>query len=153
MKISLCLIAAAFIGSSLFTMIGMKSTPAFKKFDQILTPEQTEIYNKIREERRVIHMQGVILGSLLAGAYLYLIQKEEQNTVRDSCVFVVIAMGITYSYYTLYPKSTYILNHLTEREQIDAWLETYKTARTRSYTGLVLGAVGYFLLSNGVLRD
>ena len=42
------------------------------------------------------------------------------------CVFVVIALGINYLYYTIHPKTTYMLQHITSTEQNIAWLNIYK---------------------------
>jgi hypothetical protein len=68
------------------------------------------------------------------------------------CLFIVIALGTNYLMYALYPKSTYMLEHLKSTEQNKAWLAIYKEMKMRCWLGLILGALGYLLLAKGVCK-
>jgi hypothetical protein len=60
---------------------------------------------------------------------------------------VVASCFITnYFYYTLYPKSDWLLNYLKNPEEIKNWLRLYKEMQYNYHMGLVLGiiAVGVF---------
>ena len=41
------------------------------------------------------------------------------------------------------PKTTYMLQHLKGEDQINAWLEIYKSMRQRYILGFFIGVVGY----------
>ena len=65
------------------------------------------------------------------------------------CLFIVIALGFNWAYYLFYPKSTYMLNHLSSQNQVRAWLKIYKEMKLRCHLGLVLGVIGYIILGIG----
>lgn len=145
--VSYCLIGSALLGSSLVTMAASKSSGNFKKFNDLLDQEQTKIYKDIHKERLKIYIAGLILGIFLAILVTQL-SGFKQNT--NICLFVSIALGVNWMFYLLYPKSTYMLEHLKTPEQTKAWLGIYKEMKTRSYIGLILGAVGHILFGLGM---
>ena len=139
----LCLVAAGFFGSMLYVMLSHKSQKSsFNRFLETLTPEQNIIYNKIIRERTTIYIYGLVLG-LLAG-FTYISYIPLRNTI-GICAFVVIILGFLYLFYSLHPKTDYMLNHLITPEQNTAWLEIYREMKNRSHIGFVLGAVAFVL--------
>jgi len=56
-------------------------------------------------------------------------------------------------YYMLYPKSAYMVNNLENKDQSSKWLAVYKTMQYKYHVGMILGLVGYFLLSYGLLKN
>jgi|MDSZ01.1.fsa_nt_gb hypothetical protein len=142
-----CLLGAAFLGSSILTMMACKQGKNFSKFRNLLSEEQLRVYNFIAKERLSIYIQGLILGLLLAMLVTFNSTLVGTNKL---CVFVVIALGINYLYYTIHPKTTYMLQHITSTEQNIAWLNIYKEMKLRSMIGVLLGLVGYILLGNGL---
>jgi uncharacterized protein YacL len=142
-----CLLGAAFLGSSILTMMACKQGKNFTRFRSLLSDEQLRIYNFIAKERLSIYIQGLILGLLLAMLVTFNSSLVGTNKL---CVFVVIALGINYLYYTIHPKTTYMLQHITSTEQNNAWLSIYKEMKLRSMIGVLLGLVGYILLGNGL---
>ena len=145
--ISFCLVGAAFLGSSVLTMLASKNSTVFKKFKLLLDDNQQQIYKSIINERVTIYVQGLILGLILA--ILVAFNLKIDNT-KKICLFIVIALGTNYLYYSLYPKSTYMLEHLHSAKQNKAWLAIYKEMKLRCKLGLILGALGYILLGQGV---
>ena len=140
----LCLVAAGFFGSMLYVMLSHKSQKSsFNRFLETLTPEQKIIYNKIIRERTTIYIYGLVLG-LLAG-FTYISYIPLRNTI-GICTFVVIILGFLYLFYSLHPKTDYMLNHLTTSEQNTAWLEIYREMKNRSHVGFILGAVAFILI-------
>tara|TARA_X000000950_G_C13851126_1_gene634535 strand:+ start:97 stop:540 length:444 start_codon:yes stop_codon:yes gene_type:complete len=142
-----CLLGAAFLGSSIVTMMACKQGKNFRKFRSLLSDEQLRIYDFIAKERLSIYIQGLILGLLLAMLVTFNSSLVGTNKL---CVFVVIALGINYLYYTIHPKTTYMLQHITSVQQNNAWLNIYKEMKLRSMIGVLLGLVGYVLLGNGL---
>ena len=144
-----CVLGSAFLGSSILTMMASKQSKNFVNFRNLLNQNQLEIYQKITKERMTIYIQGLILGLLIALLVSFNSSLKGNNKL---CVFVVIALGINYLYYSLYPKSTYMLLHLDNKLQNAAWLNIYKEMKLRCKIGLLLGIIGYVLLGNGLCK-
>ena len=68
------------------------------------------------------------------------------NTSALVCTVVATAFVTNYFYYMLSPKTDWMLNHLTNKEEIKAWLLMYREMQFNYHMGLVLGiiAVGIF---------
>ena len=147
--ISFCLIGSALLGSSLVSMATSKTSGNFKKFnDSLLDDEKLKkIYEDIHKERLTIYIQGLILGTLLA---IVATQKSGFTKNINTCLFVSIALGVNWMFYLLYPKSTYMLEHLKTPKQTKAWLAIYKEMKLRCLIGLILGALGNILLGFGM---
>jgi Mn2+/Fe2+ NRAMP family transporter len=148
--ISFCLFGAALLGSSILVMMTSKQSPSFKKFHNLLDDNQQQIYKSILAERATIYIQSLILGIILAVIVTFNVKKLKK--ISRVCLFVVIAIVTNYLVYSLYPKSTYMLEHLKSTQQNKAWLAIYKEMKLRCLLGLVLGALGYILLANGVCK-
>jgi uncharacterized protein YacL len=144
-----CVLGVAFLGSSILTMMASKQSKNFVNFRKLLNQEQLQVYNSITKERMSIYIQGLILGILLAVLVTFNSSLKGTNKL---CVFVVIALGVNYLFYTLHPKSTYMLLHLKSQQQNAAWLNIYKEMKLRCKLGLLLGLVGYVLLGNGLCK-
>ena len=48
------------------------------------------------------------------------------------------------------PKSKYILEYLNSSQQNKAWLNIYKHMKNRHMFGMLLGALGYLFIGNGL---
>ena len=144
-----CVLGAAFLGSSILAMMASKQSGNFVNFRKLLNQRQLEIYNGITRERMSIYIQGLILGVLLAVLITF---NSSLRGTNKLCVFVVIALGTNYLFYSLHPKSTYMLLHLTSQQQNEAWLNIYKEMKLRCKLGLLLGLAGYILLGNGLCK-
>ena len=66
------------------------------------------------------------------------------------CIVGFIVFLTNYFYYILIKKSTYMIEHLNNKEQIKAWLDIYRSMQVRYHVGLVLGifAAMIFAASN-----
>lgn len=146
--VSYCLLGAALLGSSILTMLTSKTAGVFKRFDNLLDDNQRQVYKSIIQERATIYVQSLILGLVLAILVVFNLKKMGQTP--KVCLFILIALGTNYLMYSLYPKSTYMLEHLRSTEQNKAWLAIYKEMKLRCKIGLILGALGYLVLSRGI---
>ena len=150
--VSYCLLGAALVGSSILTMMTSKSAPVFVKFNNLLDANQKQIYKSILNERASIYAQSLILGIVIACLVVFNLPRPKSKSVKISkgCLFVLLALGVNYLGYSLYPKSTYMLNHLHNAQQNKAWVAIYKEMKFRCMFGLILGALGYLVLARGI---
>jgi len=129
-----CLIGAGFIGGKLAMMASGEKKELHDNFVNTLSQEQQDIYSEIASERMKIYLQGMGLGLALALGYLFMSKNLKTTDVTDICIFVVISGAVSYGYYTLSPKSKYMLNYIDRPDQIAAWLEIYKTYKYKTST-------------------
>ena len=146
--IGFCLVGAVLLGSMIMTMLASKKSKNFVHFMNILDDNQKKIYKSIIKERLYIYIQGIFIGILLG----LLVSYKIKNKNCKICLFVAISLGFNYLYYSLYPKSTYMLQHLNTKEQNEAWLNIYKEMKFRCKIGLLLGFIGYIMLGMGLCK-
>jgi len=146
--VSYCLLGAVLLGSSILTMMTSKQSKTFQKFNNLLDDNQRQVYKSIINERATIYVQSLILGIVLAVLVVFNLKKVDKTP--RVCLFILIALGTNYLMYSLYPKSTYMLEHLRSTEQNKAWLAIYKEMKLRCKIGLLLGVIGYIVLARGV---
>lgn len=146
-----CGIGVALILGTLFVnLFSHYDGGVIKKYRELLTPEQDKIYKEIVRERLRLYFVGQLLGVVLGIVYLYL-SKNSSSTSRI-CMFLFIITMTQYFYYTLSPKSKWMLDYLTTPEQTQAWLEVYKHMMKLYHLGLVVGIVGYFIVVKGFIE-
>ena len=112
----------------------------------LLDDNQQQVYKSVTKERLSIYIQGLVLGIILAILVTFHTNLTKSVNV---CIFIAVALSVNWLYYSLYPKSTYMLKHLTSSDQVNAWLNIYKEMKIRKYVGLLLGISGYLLLGIG----
>ena len=139
----ICVIAAALFGAMLYVTFNPNKDTTINDLLRLLTSEQNNVYKEITNERLRIYVIGLVLGLLVGFIYLQMVPR----SLTRSCSFLVTVMGINYAFYMLYPKTKYMLPHLTNDEQRTAWLAVYKEMQKSNYIGLVIGAVSYLLVS------
>lgn len=149
MKLEYCVISLALLGASFYTMLTCKQCQPFLKYQQSLNPIQQKLYQYTVYERTKLYVHGMILGILLASVYLYF-TKGRIEPIKNSCIFTSIILTVQYLYYSLAPKKLYMLNILTNKDQVNNWLDVYKTMKFRYHMGLLLGIIGFFMLSYGI---
>jgi len=96
--------------------------------NSLKTPEQEQIYQQIVKERREIYAKGLILGLTLA---LF---------AKDPCNFVIITMGTVFLFYTISPKTTYMLEHL-EPDQVGQWVKDYRHMQLTWYSLFAIAVI------------
>jgi hypothetical protein len=108
------------------------------KLKEVLSPELVVKYEEIITERRNQYIHGLILGIIVSFIFMY--NFKINNRFFKITAFLAITLMIAVFYYTLMPKSDYMLNHLKTEEENKVWLGIYKTMKFRYFMGLVLGA-------------
>jgi hypothetical protein len=133
-----CLLASA---ASASTFVGMTTSasrlPPLVKLRGMLNEKQKQIMEDIVRERAQRAMEGLLAGLAVALPLAL---------ARAWCAAAVAVLVVQSAYYGVAPKSKWLLNHLDTREQIDTWLEVYKSFKVRGITTAVSGAVAYLVV-------
>lgn len=137
------IVGLGLLGGSVMTMT--VSEEEHLRLKATLSEELDLIYTKIAIERRNLYLQGLVLGLVLATALAWKIKIS--NKFHKVSFMVAITLMVAFSYYSLMPKSEYMLNHLKTSEQNKAWLEVYKTMKQRYMLGVIGGALAAIPLS------
>jgi hypothetical protein len=119
---------------------------------EIFSQDLQKLYARIANERMHISINGYLLGvifSLLIIFYNIHIKKSSMDAISLVCTVMATCFFTNYFYYTLSPKSDWMLNYVNTREEVDAWLQIYKQMSFNYHMGLVFGiiAMGIFAFS------
>lgn len=159
--IKMCSLAAVFLVSMVYMAFMIDKDAVMSPFMDSLSYHQREKYKSLIEERRMIYLKGFGIGLLLTACYLlwhYLtntIDKPRSNVaaaarmfIRNplslSCVAVVICSLTTYLFYTLSPKSDYMIRHLDNKDQREKWLAVYRKMMYNYHISYVFGIIAVF---------
>ena len=126
-----CTLAAVFIFSMLYMLIMVDKSSELVK---VLDPTQMEIYKKIVVERRNLMIVGYIIGLILSAVMTLYVNKRSLQV----CYAIIITYMTSYFYYTLMPKSDYMLLHLNS-DQNEAWLSVYLKMKNNYHLSFLLG--------------
>ena len=143
MKISYCLIGFTLLFSSIYMSYLKKDSDIFVNFMNLLDEDQQKIYQKIIYERIMIYVMGMLFGVSLGLYYLFTNKKDNYRLCKFLCIIYVIKLG----FYYVYPKSPLMLYSLTSKDQVDGWATIYTEMKSRWIKSLMVGLIGYLLLS------
>ena len=149
-----CFIAILFLVANVYTMLSVDCKTTKEKLYSLLDDNQKKIHQKIVEERKSIYFRGygvgLILSCILIFVYKYVINpsnKKKMSIWMIVCMVGAITFTTNYLYYILSPKTTYMVQHLQNKEQIDEWLKIYRTMQVKYHVGLVLGIVAIMIFA------
>jgi len=120
-----------------------KDNDIFVNFMNLLDEKQKEIYTQIIYERLMIYIAGMVIGIILALYYLFTNRKDNYRLCKFLCIIYVVKLG----FYYMYPKSPLMLYSLTSKEQVDGWADIYLEMKNRWKESLMVGLLGYLVLS------
>ena len=151
-----CGIAVIIIFAQMHMMLTCHRSPVFQEFEKSLNNEQQIIYKKVVYERMSLYFKGQMIGLLIGICLLYLAylnRNNQNNNIKyfNICGLIVLISVVSYLYYSLSPKTTFMLSHLNSKEQNDKWLNIYKEMKNCSITSYLFGIIAYFLLFRGIL--
>ena len=144
-----CVIALVFLIANIYTILSCSNNKEIKqKFLNVLNEEQKNIYEKIINERKYIYYSGYVLGIILSLIGYFIIKKLTKmrfNKISLICFVGSITFVTNYLFYILYPKSDYMLLHLSDKRQISEWLNIYRTMQIKFHIGFVLGIIAVMI--------
>jgi len=121
-----------------------------KSYKEKLPSDLQKRYEKISEERMRISYTGYVIGFILSLFLIYYnvkLKKQKLSTQPIVCLVMATCFITNYFYYTLSPKSYWMLNHTNSSVQVKAWLQMYKTMQYNYHMGMVLGIIGVGVLA------
>ena len=144
-----CIISTVFLIGMIYFYNMTDKSEIVKHYKSTLTSDLRKRYEKISEERKWISYYGYGLGlvfSLFVIYYSLKIKKERLNNTSLVCIVVATSFITNALFYMVYPKSDWMLEHISNKDQVKAWLQMYKSMSFYYHTGLILGivAVGIF---------
>jgi hypothetical protein len=144
------MISAIFVIGMIYFYNLTDKSEIVKHYKSSLSSDLQKRYEQITKERTNISYQGYILGvilSLIIIFYNLKIKRSSMNTSALVCTVVATAFVTNYFYYILSPKSDWMLNHITNKEEVKAWLLMYQEMQFNYHAGLVLGIIAVGILA------
>lgn len=144
-----CSISAVFLIAMVYMTFLTAKNETIQKYRNSLPLGLMDTYDDIVLERTKIYYTGYGLGLCLAvGIILYnnFILQERLCPRNLVCIIISSAFLVNYFYYILTPKTKWMLDEITEPQDVKAWLEMYKSMNKYYHGGLAVGlvAVGIF---------
>lgn len=147
-----CIIAGAFIFSSIFLSMRVDKQTLKDPLFQKLSEQNKQRYLTITNERRNIYLKGFGLGFIMSVLFLLVAyhQGKKLKTLTKMCVVLAISFTANYFYYILSPKTDYMILHLNTPNERMAWLNIYKTMQFNYHLGFVLGLIGMMFVGKSI---
>lgn len=139
-----CCISVVFIIGMIYFYNATSKSEIVKHYKEKLPSGLKERYEKITEERLRISCYGYIIGFIISLFIVFYNLKKKGpklNTISIVCIVVTTCFLTNYFYYTLSPKSDWMLDHMTNQEQVRLWLQLYRQMQVYYHSGLVLGII------------
>lgn len=134
------------LGASVYTSMVPKED--VNRLRDTVSGDAAVAYEKISKERVTLYTVGLLIGLAIAYLVVNTYAGRVSNRFHRATTFTAITLFTGVSFYTMYPKSDYMLNHIKNEKEAKAWMEVYKTMKMRYSTGFVLGALAAIPLAN-----
>ena len=144
-----CMISAIFIIGMIYFYNLTDKSDIVKHYKSSLSSDLQKRYEKITKERSNISYQGYILGVIFSLGIIFYnlkIKHSKMNTTSLVCTVVATAFITNYFYYMLSPKSVWMLNYMSNQEEVKSWLLMYREMQYNYHMGLVLGIIAVGIL-------
>ena len=145
-----CSISSVFIIGMIYFYNATGKSYIVQHYKEKLPPRLRERYDKITKERMRISYYGYILGFILSLFIIfYNLKRKGQNLNNISIVCIVVSTCFltNYFYYILSPKSDWMLDHMTNQEEVRIWLQMYRQMQVYYHSGLVLGIIAVGIMA------
>ena len=145
-----CMISTFFIIGMIYFYNMTYNSEVVNKYRGSLSSDLQKKYDAISKERMMISYQGYILGfglSLLIIFYNLQIKGVKLANFPLVCTVMATCFLTNYFYYTLSPKSDWMLNHMDNQKETTAWLEMYRAMSYNYHAGLALGIIAVGILA------
>ena len=146
-----CIIAGTFVISSIFVSLRVDKSTLKDPLFQLLSNENKQRYVSIANERKNIYLKGFGLGFVISLLALFILNNNKMfkvNKLVNICFVLATSFSVNYFFYILHPKSDYMVLHLKDDKEKQAWLNIYKTMQFNYHLGFALGLVGMIFVGN-----
>ena len=146
-----CIVAGAFIISSIFVCLRVDKNTLKDPLFQLLSNENKDRYINIANERKNIYLKGFGLGFMISLLALFVLNNNKMfkvNKLVNICFVLATSFSVNYFFYILHPKSDYMVLHLKDDSEKQAWLNIYKTMQFNYHLGFALGLAGMIFIGN-----
>uniref|UniRef100_A0A6C0JC66 Uncharacterized protein n=1 Tax=viral metagenome TaxID=1070528 RepID=A0A6C0JC66_9ZZZZ len=146
-----CIVAGAFVISSIFVSLRVDKSTLKDPLFQLLSNENKQRYVTIANERKNIYLKGFGLGFIISIFALFVLNNNKMfkvNKLVNICFVLATSFSVNYFFYILHPKSDYMVLHLKDDKEKQAWLNIYKTMQFNYHLGFALGLVGMIFVGN-----
>lgn len=146
-----CIIAGTFVISSIFVSLRVDKSTLKDPLFQLLSNENKQRYVSIANERKNIYLKGFGLGFVISLLALFILNNNKMfkvNKLVNICFVLATSFSVNYFFYILHPKSDYMVLHLKDDKEKQAWLNIYKTMQFNYHLGFALGLVGMIFIGN-----
>ena len=143
-----CALAITFLVADLYLALTADKGELKQRFMATLSDKEQERYQNIINERRNIYFKGYLVGIICSVLFLFLTRDMKKSKLMSAgvvCTVGGITLLVNYLYYILSPKSDFMIVHLDNKEQREAWLDIYRHMQVKYHTGLVLGVAAAML--------
>lgn len=145
-----CMISAIFVIGMIYFYNATDKSTVVKHYKSSLSSDLQKRYETITKERMSISYQGYVLGVLLSLGIIFYnlkVKVTKMNSTSLVCTVLATAFITNYFYYMLHPKTDWMLNHMSNQEEVKAWLLMYREMQYNYHMGLVLGIIAIGILA------
>lgn len=144
-----CFLAAVILAAMVIMSLMVSYDPFIKSYRDQLPNDVKASYDSIVKERSSIYFTGYLIGFVLSVFLIIFnvrVLKQKIPVSAMVCLTVVVSTVVNYFYYTLSPKSTFLVSLLKTEEQKANWVKVYKSMQYYYHLSFLLGAgaVGVF---------
>lgn len=139
-----CSISAVFIIGMIYFYNATAKSAIVQHYKEKLPHDLKQRYDNITKERMRISYYGYILGFILSLLVIFYNLKRKGQKLNNTsivCIVVSTCFLTNYFYYILSPKTDWMLNHMTNQEEVRIWLQMYRQMQVYYHSGLVLGII------------
>jgi len=144
-----CMISTVFIVGMIYFYNMTNKSEIVKHYKEKLPSDLQKRYDKISNERMKISLYGYTLGVIISLFIIFynLKIKKNMNSFSLVCTVMSTCFLTNYLYYTLSPKSDWMLNHMNSPEQVKSWLLMYREMSYNYHMGILLGIIAVGIIA------
>ena len=87
----------------------------------------------------------------MAGLFLGILYQYNTKN-KNICIFLTIIFITKLVVYKIHPKSDYMLYHLDNQNQVNAWTDIYVHMKTTWIKSIILGILSYIFINYGIFN-
>ena len=148
-----CLIAFVFLIANIYIILSSVNDNKKHNLYNVLDDKQKNIYDNIVNERKNIYYSGFVAGIILSIISVltlkYILNPKKLQKTSMVCLVASITFITNYLYYILYPKTDYMVLHLTDKRQVEEWLNIYKYMQFKYHIAFAIGIISVVIFSYG----